>query len=1109
MHHQEPTSPSQCVKGLPRDLVTICLKCLQKRPEQRYASAAALAEDLRRFQAGEPVAARPVSPLGRAWRWARRNPSWAATLGAVAGLLLLVAIGSSLGVVYLNAALGRAKTAESSLGEKVEELEKKDRETQEALFESLVSQADANRLSRRSGQRFRSLELLDRAGDLASKLELPDPKRKALQDATVATLALTDMMLGPGYDSQENRAAFSPDGRLLARLDPKGQLTIHELPAERLLHRVAVPFGRQALLTFDPHGRYLAACLHNVQEGWQAVVWRITPSRVEEVAREPRGYAAVFKPDRPWVALARKPIEKDALGKDDLLVIDLEKQAKWAIRALPPVELNAAFHPSQPLIAVSSHFAQTAQVLEVPSGKVKASIALAENGQGVAWSPDGRLLAVCEQSRVRLHDARTYQLVRELLVAVGGGPVVTFNHRGDRLLVVGWASTWRLFDVHTGRVLFSADPTAMVGISPMFINGDACGAVWQGGKVRQFRVADGRELRALRRATAPAGHGFLNAALLANDRLLAVGGDCGMGLWDLETGEELGALNEGTNVAADPRSGDLYVHLTNGAHRLPVRREGDQILVGPSTRILGPETFGAYFRFSRDGLVRGTYNRQASASVVHLGPRPRTVHLPVADAGWTEVSPDGRWVATAVHPFGPVQIWQASDGKPLLTLPGNGGRPEFSLDGRRLVVWGDPCELWAVETWERQRTFSKGRGVISPDSRWVARDEGNGTIYLERLEDGLELGKLDAPQPGVSKELLLTSDGSRLIDVKQGSNASIHVWDLRLIGQRLRERGLGPHWPTFPPAKEIEPIQLKLDTSPAKKPAWEVILGRVRKAAIAPSPPPPAPAKPPSTDVELALLTLTLTRNPFDADVRYRRGMLLYPGTRRKQAVAHADLSLAILLGHPSTANAYHFRGHLNEWANRWQAAVDDYTAALPGQPPQRGHLLGSRGGCRLRLRQFDEAIAELAEALPLVRASREDHSLVCRDLAHAYLIRPGRLFDLTEALALAKTAVDLLPQRGDNHVTLALAHYRASGYKDAIASAEQGLKLSSPPRRGLALLVLAASHARLGDLAKAKEAQGRLDHWSRSASLLPDQVIELNEFKAEADRAVRETAVR
>jgi serine/threonine-protein kinase len=90
----EPMPPRRLQPRVPRDLETICLKCLQKEPERRYASAQALADDLRRFLADEPIQARPVSAWERLTRWCVRNPSVAALVGTVALLLVLVAIGS-------------------------------------------------------------------------------------------------------------------------------------------------------------------------------------------------------------------------------------------------------------------------------------------------------------------------------------------------------------------------------------------------------------------------------------------------------------------------------------------------------------------------------------------------------------------------------------------------------------------------------------------------------------------------------------------------------------------------------------------------------------------------------------------------------------------------------------------------------------------------------------------------------------------------------------------------------------------------------------------------------------------------------------------------------
>jgi WD40 repeat protein len=102
---REPVAPRLLNAAVPRDLETICLKCLQKDPGRRYSSAEAMARDLERWLHGEPIMARPVSKVERAWRWSRRNPVLVAFSGVAAVLLLLAGLVAAVGYTTTAAAL--------------------------------------------------------------------------------------------------------------------------------------------------------------------------------------------------------------------------------------------------------------------------------------------------------------------------------------------------------------------------------------------------------------------------------------------------------------------------------------------------------------------------------------------------------------------------------------------------------------------------------------------------------------------------------------------------------------------------------------------------------------------------------------------------------------------------------------------------------------------------------------------------------------------------------------------------------------------------------------------------------------------------------------------
>jgi formylglycine-generating enzyme required for sulfatase activity len=162
--NDEPVPPSRLGAKIPADLETICLKCLRKEPTRRYASAEELANDLRRYQAGEPVRARPVGAVERTWKWARRRPALAALLGVV--LLALVSLGVLSGNLMVLS--GNLVAARNDADEKRKAAEEKEEEARKEADKArkardfLASIFDLSELEKKQGT-FTPFQLLDRA----------------------------------------------------------------------------------------------------------------------------------------------------------------------------------------------------------------------------------------------------------------------------------------------------------------------------------------------------------------------------------------------------------------------------------------------------------------------------------------------------------------------------------------------------------------------------------------------------------------------------------------------------------------------------------------------------------------------------------------------------------------------------------------------------------------------------------------------------------------------------------------------------------------------------------------------------------------------------------
>jgi WD40 repeat protein len=774
---QEPVLPRLLNPKVDLDLETICLKCLEKAPARRYRSAEALAEDLARYQNGEPIAARRVGTVGRAVKWCRRKPA-AALLLAVSALAVLTLVigGLAFGVIQRDLR---------------DEAERQHREADRAKLQAQSHEEGMRRLLYLAqfhlARHAWDAADLDRAEDLLAhwfpQRGRPDrPDLRGWEWYYLSGLCRGRYSLR-GHEGRVSALAYRPDGQQLATAGADGQILLWD-PANGQVER-ELKRAHQKLITtlaYSPNGKLLAS---GSVDGTVKVWNPATGKTIHTLAKHKDHVASIsFSPDGKRLV--------SGSGDHTIMVWNVDTGSRLlTFKGHDAAVSQVLFSPDESLLASAGEDGtvklwkaaqdQLLHTLRGHHGEVKS----------LAFSHDGKVLASGGgwsgiPGEVRLWNCQTGAEIGPRYSHVDKVLCLAFSRDG-KLAVAGRGGLVRVWDTGKRSEAFSfrGDPQNVyaVAFSP---NGRRLAAAGQAGMVRLWNTAGGEGEKLLETRTSR----LVAVAFSRDNQFLAAGGGIShrfgeVKVWPLGSRRKFFGLSGHRDVVRCIAFSPTRQQLAAGGddhtvriYNLKTRKQIASCRHPNAVRAVAYSPDGATLASAgfddkiylwnaltgaREGMLRGHTNYVLALAFSRDGRRlasggyDRTVRIWDLAARQEAFAFRGHKGATTALAFSPagdqlvsgstdktLRVWDLKERKQHMKLEGSAGRVAtvaYSADGLRIACAGDDktIHLWDVVTHQEILTLEGPASFItsialSPDNRRLACADNNTAIRLWEAE---------------------------------------------------------------------------------------------------------------------------------------------------------------------------------------------------------------------------------------------------------------------------------------------------------------------------------------------------------------------------------------